>query len=79
MEIRAGWYRSYDGNYLKLLSIAQFVESEYYSEEVVYEDKLGIRWTQPLTTFFGTVIFGDKSIPKVIYIGEVLPKVTVAE
>jgi len=79
MEIRYGWYRSYDGNYLKLLTLLQYVDDDFYSEEVLYEDRLGIKWTQPLSTFFGTVVDGNKRIPKVTYVGKVIPKITVAD
>lgn len=79
MEIQQGWYKHYKGSYFKVINIMQYVDSNYYSEEIVYEDKLGIRWTQPLETFFGTVNVGKKTIPKVTYVGGRLPKITVAE
>lgn len=79
MEIRQGWYKHYQGSYFKVINIMQYVDSNYYSEEIVYEDKLGIRWTQPLETFFGTVIVGKKIISKITYVGGRLPKIIVAE
>lgn len=79
MNVQQGWYRHYKGSYYKVLNVMQYVDSNYYLEEVLYEDRLGIKWSQPIGTFFGMIEKGNKRIPKVTYVGRRLPKITVAE
>jgi len=78
MEIQQGWYKHYTGNYLKIIDIVQYLTQDYHSEEIIYEDKLGILWSQPLETFFGMVQLGNRKIPKVTYVGERVPNIIVA-
>ena len=78
MEVQQGWYKHYKGNYIKVIDIVQYVEPNYHLEEIIYEDKLGILWSQPLQTFFGMVILNNKKIPKVTYVGRRMPNIIVA-